>query len=169
MKLLVGSKIWVALTFLCLRHCPREASRWMAAHAVGQPGHWKYSGREEERGGGNHPENASIFRTGMFKVKSLRNVEGVIVSASLLISSSFSCLLAFYFFNNSLSSLGLSPEEVRSDRLYSKSVPLLSTSSCQKGIPCHQFQQALPSSSPSPPPLLESDTLSPPRPWQSHP
>lgn len=86
----------------------------MVPRAAGHQGHWKYSGREEALGGENHPESVGIFWAGICKVKSLRNVEGLMVNASFLISSSFSCLLAFFFFCiNSLSSLGLSPEDVR--------------------------------------------------------
>lgn len=113
-KIVSGRKVWGARTLHCLCFCPLEASRWMVPRAAGHQGHWKYSGREEALGGENHPESVGIFWAGICKVKSLRNVEGLMVNASFLISSSFSCLLAFFFFCiNSLSSLGLSPEDVR--------------------------------------------------------
>lgn len=104
----------------------------------------------------------------VFKVKSLRNVERVIVNASPLISSAFSCLL-FFFFNNSLSSLGCLPKEVRGVDFTRICAFCFPSALCQKGLLCPQFQQVLPSSCPSPPLLLESDLRRPPYPWQGSP
>lgn len=110
-KILGGRKVWIAPTLLSLP-LPACSQQMAGTAAAGQPESWAYSGKEGKPRGRNYPENAArIFWMGVFKVKSVRNVEGVIVNANLLISSSFSCLpLFFNFFYHALSFLGLLPE-----------------------------------------------------------
>ena len=101
------------------------------SQAAGLQGHWKYPGREGALGSRDHPERASIFWMDIYKVKSLRNVELVVVNASLLISSLLAC---FFFPYNFLSSLGLLPDKVDfTGNLCLSFPPALH----QKGILCH--------------------------------
>lgn len=118
--------------------------------------------------GESHPENSSIFWTGVFKVKGLRNVEKVIVNARLLVSSSFSCLLAFMYIYIYL--LIRSWSLARSSE---KQLTLLEICVFAFLQLCARREFFVISSSkfyPAPAlHLLESDMLRLPRPWQWHP